>query len=408
MKPLINPYTGDLQKIVDRSSDWYIDANIDLLTNTISNGGGNFTSLETSSTNGLIIPSSNTYVFTRNGDADTGVYFNVTSERIEVHRDGNVRAAVSAQSSQTYSFLAAASVALLVPATSNYVFALTGTPTSGMYYNASTMDVEFHAAGVTKHTLDLNNGDYTAGRDITSTRNIIVGSGAAGVDNTITFNGETNDYQLINMEDESELRLSANADATNYLAVEADGTIEFNGTSTVWNDIVLPLDSAKVPAANAPNWESFVGNLNAYAYEVNDYQEFTSELLHGYKTGSDLEFHIHGALNAALAGGDETVKFEIEYSIADMDPSDGLGDVFPATTTINSEFTVPNGTADLTNIYISIGTDSTGSFGMGATIKGRLRRIASSGTDLVGDIFVTQVGIHYEIDTVGSRQITTK
>jgi hypothetical protein len=175
----------------------------------------------------------------------------------------------------------------------------------------------------------------------------------------------------------------------NYFGTGKDMSIDYNGTvgriqtdlvapsdllidcgtnktielqETVYNDLVLPLDSARVPAANAPSWESFVGNLNAYAYEVNDYQEFTSEILHGYNSGSDLEFHIHGALNAALAGGDETVKFEIEYSIADMDSSDGLGDVFPAPTTINAEFTVPNGTADLTNIYISIGVDSTASW----------------------------------------------
>jgi hypothetical protein len=190
------------------------------------------------------------------------------------------------------------------------------------------------------------------------------------------------------------------------LACGTDKTLLLN--ETVYNDLVLPLDSRRVPAANAPNWETFVGNLNAYAYEVDDFQEFTTELLHGYKTGSTFEFHIHGALNAALAGGDETVKFEIEYSIADMDATDGLGDVFPATTTINQEFIVPNGTADLTNIFISIGTDATGNFDIGATIKGRIRRIASSGTELVGDIFVTQVGIHYEVDTIGSRQQTAK
>lgn len=183
-------------------------------------------------------------------------------------------------------------------------------------------------------------------------------------------------------------------------------TLKLN--ETVYNDLVLPLDSARVPAANAPSWESFVGNLNAYAYGVNDYQEFTAELLHGYDSGSDLEFHVHGALNAALAAGNETVKFEIEYSIANRDATDGLGDVFPATTTINAEFIVPDATADLTNIYISIGIDTTTSFGMGATIKGRIRRIASSGAELVGDIFVTQVGIHYEINTMGSRQRTVK
>ncbi|KKL96904.1 hypothetical protein LCGC14_1839820, partial [marine sediment metagenome] len=195
---------------------------------------------------------------------------------------------------------------------------------------------------------------------------------------------------------------------TNYSKFEPDGTLEFNGTATVFNDLVLPLDFAKVPASNAPNWESFVGNLNAFAYQVNDFQEFTTELLHNYKSGSTFEFHIHGALNATLAGGDETAKFEIEYSIVSADFADGIGEVYPSPTIISAEITIPNGTADLTNIYLSIGTDSTGSFINDATIKGRIRRIASSGTELVGDVFLTQVGVHYEIDTVGSRTITTK
>jgi len=169
----------------------------------------------------------------------------------------------------------------------------------------------------------------------------------------------------------------------------------------------LPLDSARIPAVNAPNWESFVGNLNAYAYQVNDFQEFTTEMQHGYKTGSTFDFHIHGALNAVPAVN-QTVKFEIEYSIADYNPSTGLGDVFPAPTTIAAEATIPAATADLSNVYMSIGINATGSFGIGATIKGRIRRIASAGTELVGDIFVTQVGVHYEIDTVGSRTSTAK
>ena len=90
--------------------------------------------------------------------------------------------------------------------------------------------------------------------------------------------------------------------------------------------------------------------------------------------------------------------------------STGFGDVFPGTTTITAELTVPNATADLTNIYTTIGTDATGGFGIDATIKGRIRRIAKSagGNELTGDIFITQVGLHYEIDTVGSRAVNTK
>ena len=198
---------------------------------------------------------------------------------------------------------------------------------------------------------------------------------------------------------------------TDYSQFEADGTLIFNGAATVFNDLVLPLDSARVPASNAPNWESFVGNLNAFAYQVNDFQEFTTEMIHGYKEGSDFSFHIHGALNA-LTAQEEKVRFEIEYSIADVNQSTGFGDVFPdgSGSLLIAELVVPNATADLTHIFIVVGVDSAGTFGIDATIKGRIRRIAKTagGNELTGDIFVTQVGVHYENDTVGSRVIGTK
>ncbi|KKK55734.1 hypothetical protein LCGC14_3071550, partial [marine sediment metagenome] len=175
--------------------------------------------------------------------------------------------------------------------------------------------------------------------------------------------------------------------------------------------LVLPLDSARVPASNAPNWESFVGNLNAFAYQVNDFQEFTTEMIHGYKEGSDFAFHIHGALNA-LTAQEEKVRFEIEYSIADANQTTGFGDVFPdgSGSLLIAELVVPSATADLTHIFIVVGVDNAGTFGIDATIKGRIRRIAKTagGNELTGDIFVTQVGVHYENDTVGSRAIGTK
>ncbi len=199
--------------------------------------------------------------------------------------------------------------------------------------------------------------------------------------------------------------------ATDYSHFEADGTLVFNRAATVYNDLVLPLDSARVPAVNAPNWESFVGNLNAFAYQVNDFQEFTTEMIHGYKEGSNFAFHIHGALNA-LTAQEEKVRFEIEYSIADVNQLTGFGDVFPdgSGSLLIAELVVPDATADLTHIFITIGVDNAGTFGIDATIKGRIRRIAKTagGNELTGDMFVTQVGVHYENDTVGSRGINAK
>ena len=194
---------------------------------------------------------------------------------------------------------------------------------------------------------------------------------------------------------------------TNYSQFESDGTYVMNGAATVFNDLVVPLSSAKVPPANAPAWSSFVGNLNAYAYDLNDFQEFSTELAHSYKNAATIEFHVQGAVNGSNVD-DRTIKFEIEYTIADIPPEAGFGDVFPATTTINAELTIPASTTDRTGFTIDIGDDVTGNFVQGAIVKGRVRRIASTGTEPTGDPFLTEVGLHIESDTIGTRTATAK
>ncbi len=196
-------------------------------------------------------------------------------------------------------------------------------------------------------------------------------------------------------------------DTTNYSEFESDGTYVMNGAATVFNDLVVPLSSARVPAANAPTWASFIGNLNAYTYGLNDFQEFSTELAHSYKNAATIEFHIHGAVNGSNVD-DRTIKFEIEYTIADVPAEAGFGDVFPATTTINAELTIPASTTDLTAFTIDIGDNTSGNFVQGAIVKGRVRRIASTGTEPAADPFLTEVGLHIESDTIGTRTATAK
>lgn len=194
---------------------------------------------------------------------------------------------------------------------------------------------------------------------------------------------------------------------TNHSEFEGDGTLVFKGTATVFNDIVVDLSAAKVPAANAPTWSNFIGNLKAYTYGLNDLQEFGSEIAHSYKEGSNIEFHVHGATNG-LEGVDKTLKFEIEYELANNQTSGVFGDAYAGTTTINAEITIPANTADKTAWIISLGSDITGSFLQGSSLVSRVRRIASTGTEPAADPFVVQIGIHIEEDTVGSRTLSTK
>ncbi|HDZ13416.1 hypothetical protein LCGC14_0622020 [marine sediment metagenome] len=195
--------------------------------------------------------------------------------------------------------------------------------------------------------------------------------------------------------------------ALNHSHFEADGTYVMKGNATVFDDLVISLSSARVPAANAPTWSGFIGNLNAYTYGLNDFQEISTELRHSYKSGATIEFHVHGAVNGSNVD-ERKIKVEIEYTIADIPAESGLGDVYPGTTTIDAELTIPALTTDLTGFSIDIGDDTTGNFVQGAVIKARVRRIASTGTEPTSNPFLTEVGVHIESDTIGSRTATTK
>ncbi len=197
-------------------------------------------------------------------------------------------------------------------------------------------------------------------------------------------------------------------DAGNYTEIEeADGTIVFKGNATVFEDIFTPLSAAKVPAANAPTWTNFISNLKRYTYGLNDFQEFDAEVAHAYKEGSKIEFHIHGATNG-LEGVDKKINFEVEYEIINNSTVNGLGDAYTGTTIMNGEMTIPANTTDRTSFVLDVGIDITGIILQGASVVGRMRRIASSGTEPAADPFVTQLGIHIEKDTVGSRTELTK
>lgn len=177
---------------------------------------------------------------------------------------------------------------------------------------------------------------------------------------------------------------------------ESDGTLRFGGDATVYDDLVVPLFSAKVGGANVPTWAALRGNINAYTFAVGDYLTASAEMLHGYKEGTDIEAHIHWATNG-LEAVDKYVKWEIEYTIGNM------SDVMSSSAVETVEAVIPANTPDRNHMYSSIAVIPGSALKIGNYIVFRIRRIASSGTAPTANPFALGVGIHYQADTVGSR-----
>jgi hypothetical protein len=192
--------------------------------------------------------------------------------------------------------------------------------------------------------------------------------------------------------------------AANYTEIEADGTIEFNGTATVFDDLRIPGLTVTLPAANAPDFGAFLGagGLQIYLFDGAGVQtesvHFTIQIPHSYKEGSDIVPHVHWS---AVNGNAGNVVWQLEYTWQNIDGT------FPAVTTITVTDAASGTAWDHQKAFFSAIT------GTGKTISSmlvcRLFRDPTHASDTYGsDAAFLEIDFHFEKDTVGSRQITTK
>ena len=187
---------------------------------------------------------------------------------------------------------------------------------------------------------------------------------------------------------------------TDNTTFEDDGTVTFNGSATVWKDIFFPMAPPKATGAGNPTLTAWNGSLRGYAFAVADTHDFDpQEFTHDGKEGSTATFHIHLVSRTNVAAA-RAVKWQLEYSQADRNG------VFAAPTTVVVELTIPADTPVNTHIAEDIATFTTGLVASQMFVK--LTRVAAAGTAPADDPVVIGVHYHYQLDTVGSREIFTK
>ena len=192
--------------------------------------------------------------------------------------------------------------------------------------------------------------------------------------------------------------------AGNYTIFEDDGTMRMEGDATVWEDLQFPIETGKVPTSGYPDWEPFTAKTSAYGFAVDEKIDCqANELPHSWKLGTTVHPHLHITTKAANStGGDRFAKFTIDIAYA---KTGGTWTETPRT----AELTIPNGTAALQLFYLDMGDLALTGYTIGTEIKPRVKRIAATGgTEYSGNIFITQLGMHYERDALGSRTETTK
>jgi hypothetical protein len=160
------------------------------------------------------------------------------------------------------------------------------------------------------------------------------------------------------------------------------------------------------PASSYPGSDTFRDlngtdtTINTYAFAIDEYVSGGFELQHDYKEATDIVFHVHWQGIAAPDGGTDNVQWRLTYIIA----RDGV--TLAAATTIDSPDVA------ITTRYRCYRNDFAAIVGtnlkIGDQFMFNLYRVAAASDDYAGDCLIETAGIHYVVDTLGSRSITAK
>lgn len=188
----------------------------------------------------------------------------------------------------------------------------------------------------------------------------------------------------------------------------AQKTIELQ--TTVYDDYVTPISPATFRgASNNPTltklFDDGAGSTGIWAYVFVNGDEVlvTVQLPHRWKEGTTIYPHIHFMCTSDVDPADN-FGIEFEYTWADINED------FPANTTLTT-----------TDISTGVNTDDMHQFanipaaginGAGHTISSvllcRIKRVAAIADDYADGVAILDFDVHYEINTMGSRQISAK
>jgi len=179
--------------------------------------------------------------------------------------------------------------------------------------------------------------------------------------------------------------------------------------SPIYYDDLFVDIAPRTTGVGKPTLSAFSGNIQKYTFAVNDISELSAiELKHDWKEGSEIEIHVHWCTNGANDATVRGVKWEIDYTWAN-NLEVGNYTAFPSATTLSSETSIAENEPDKTHKYTSVLSFTPTGGKIGACLCISLKRIASvTNTAPANNPFVIMVGVHYQIDTIGSLSISSK
>ena len=174
---------------------------------------------------------------------------------------------------------------------------------------------------------------------------------------------------------------------------------------TVYKDINIAGYLLGKPSASYPGTDTFRTStptdtgIETYAFAEDEKVHGGFELQHDYKEGTDLVFHVHFQIIAAPTGTDN-VQWRLAYVVM----RDGV--TLTTVTTIDSPDTAVD--TQYRAYRSDFGAITGTTFKIGDQFMFALTRVSATGDAFAGDALIETAGIHYEVDTLGSRTISSK
>lgn len=256
-------------------------------------------------------------------------------------------------------------------------------------------------------------GLYIEDQSVGTTANYAIRTNAGNV----VFNegGDINtDFRVESDTEPNMIFLDSNGDtdgalylggSTNGVKINKGGELTLIGTATVYKDINIAGMLLSKPTSSAPGLDTFRSTgtvdttIETYAFAEDEKVHGGFELQHDYKEGSDLVFHVHWQGITAPTGTDQ-VQWRLNYFVA----RDGV--TLAAATVFDSPDTAIDTQYRMYRTDFAVITGTT--FKIGDQFMFTLTRVTATGDAYAGETLIETAGIHYEVDTIGSKTISAK
>lgn len=164
---------------------------------------------------------------------------------------------------------------------------------------------------------------------------------------------------------------------------------------SVWDDMRVPAEQTKLGALDKPDYDY---TNNGLLFPQNDTSEVIYaivQLPHSYKLSTDIKPHLH-----YIQTSSDVPVFKLKYRWYKG------GDAVPSFTTITSTTNVHTYTSG--SIHQKLRFPDISGTGMNSISSILDIQIYREDNVIVGDVLVKEFDIHYQIDTIGSRQLGVK